>query len=262
MATADATKVKGGSFGLSYPMLDRSNYTSWSLKMRVVMQAQGVWVAVEHIDPKAAVEDKLDKIALAMIYQGIPEDMLLSIAEKKTAMAAWDAIKTLYQGAEQVKKARVQTLKTEFEALNMKESDKLDDFYMKLNGLVTNIRALGEEVKESHVVKKLLRAVPARYLQITSTIEQFGNLDTMSVEKGNDNKLMLTEEEWRRRENSKGKLLLTREEWLQRSNKTGEGQSSGVRVRDKSRVRCVNCSAYGHFAYECKKPKNRNREQK
>lgn len=113
----------------------------------------------------------------------------------------------------------------------MKESDKLDDFYMKLNGLVTNIRALGEEVKESHVVKKLLRAVPARYLQITSTIEQFGNLETMYVDNAvgslkayverikekcemNDSKLMLTEEEWRKRETSEGKLLQTREEWL------------------------------------------------
>lgn len=31
-------------------------------------------------------------------------------------------------------------------------------------------------------------------------------------------------------------------------------------MRDKSRVRCFNYSAYGHFAFECKKPR-RNREQ-
>lgn len=46
------------------------------------------------------------------------------------------------QGAESVKKARVQTLKSEFESLNMKEGDQLDDFCLKMNGLVTNIRAL------------------------------------------------------------------------------------------------------------------------
>ncbi|XP_074351808.1 uncharacterized protein LOC141690955 [Apium graveolens] len=278
MSNVDVNKLKGGSFGLSYPMLDRTNYTSWSLKMKVVMQAQGVWGTVEPIDPKVAVEDKIDKIALAMIYQGIPEDVLLSIAEKKTAKAAWDAIKTLRQGADQVKAARIQTLKTEFEALSMKESDQLEDFYMKLNGHVTNIRALGEEVKESYVVKKLLRAMPTKFLQITSTMEQFGNLDIMSVEdavgalkayderiKGknevSEGKLLLTEEEWRKRENNEGKLLLTREEWLKRSNRTGESQTPSIKSRDKSRVRCFNCSGYGHFAFECKKPK-RNREQK
>lgn len=48
--------------------------------------------------------------------------------------------------------------------------------------MVTNIRALGETIDESYVVKKLLRAVPTKFLQIASTIEQFGNLESMSVE--------------------------------------------------------------------------------
>lgn len=153
-------KVKGGSVGLTYPMLAKTNYTSWALKMRVFMQAQGVWLAVEPCDPKATVEEKTDKVALAMIYQGIPEEMLLSIADKKTAKEAWEALKTMCLGAERVKKARVQTLKGEFESLSMQDSEQLEDFSMKLNGLVTNIRALGEEIQESYVVKKLLRAVP------------------------------------------------------------------------------------------------------
>lgn len=71
------------------------------------MQAQGVWSAVEYTDPKATVEDKIVKVALSMIYQGIPEEMLLSIAEKKTSKEACDAIKKLYQGAGRVKKARI-----------------------------------------------------------------------------------------------------------------------------------------------------------
>lgn len=131
-------------------------------------------------------------------------------------------------GAHRVKKARVQTLKAEFESLNMKESDKLDEFYMKLKGIVTNIRALGEEVKESYIVKKLLRAVPPRFLQKTSTIEQFRDVKTMSIEeaigslKAHEERmkstseqaggqLLLTEEEWQKCEAGVGKLLLTRE---------------------------------------------------
>lgn len=151
----DANKLKGGSVGLSYPTLTRENYTAWSMKMRVFMQAHSVWEAVEPTDPKTAVDGKTDKVALALIYQGIPEDVLLSIADKKTAKEAWEAIKTMSQGADRVKKARIQTLKAEFEVMSMKDTDQLDDFYMKLNGLVSNIHALGEEVKESYVVKKI-----------------------------------------------------------------------------------------------------------
>lgn len=53
---------------------------------------------------------------------------------------------------------------------------------MKLNGLVTNIRALEEKIEETYVVKKMLRDVPTKFLKIASTTEQFGNLETMSIE--------------------------------------------------------------------------------
>lgn len=78
-----------------------------------------------------------------MVYQGIPEDVLLSVVDKKTAKETWES---------------------EFEALNMKDIDRLDDFCMKLNGIISNIRILGEEMGVSCVVKRLLRAVPDRSL--------------------------------------------------------------------------------------------------
>lgn len=67
-------------------------------------------------------------------------------------------------GADRVKKMRVQTFKATFENLNMKEIELIDDFCMKLNGLVTNIRTLGEIVEEAYVVKKLLRVMPPKFL--------------------------------------------------------------------------------------------------
>lgn len=70
----------------------------------------------------------------------------------------------LCQGADKVKKAKIQTLRTEFEALTMRDDEMTDDFHMKMNGIVTNIRALGEEMSEAYTVKKLLRVVPAKFL--------------------------------------------------------------------------------------------------
>ena len=160
--TMETSKSKESSFGLSYPMLTKTNYTTWALKMKVFMQAHGVWEAIEPKDTKAVIDDKIDKRALAVIYQGIPEDLLLALAEKKTSKEAWTAVKTMCLGADKVKKARALTLKGEFEALSMKETEQLDEFYMKLNGLVTNIRALGEKMEEAYVVKKLLRSVPLK----------------------------------------------------------------------------------------------------
>lgn len=266
-------KVNDGGVGLSYPMLARSNYTAWAIKMKVFMQAHAVWEAIDPKDPKAKVEERTYKIALAAIYQGIPKDMLLSIAEKTTTKDVWEAIKIMCLGADRVKKAKVQTLKSDFESLKMKDSENLDEFCMKLNNLVANIRALGEVIEESYVVKKLLRAVPAKFLQIASTIEQFGDLESMSVEeavwslkaheerlKGQTEpvggQLLLTEEEWLK-EREEGQLLFTREEWLRRSNTRNRNNSGDNRAkdgprfgRDRSKERCFNCFGYGHYAAE------------
>ena len=121
------------------------------------------------------------KWALYIIYQGITQDLLLSIIDKKTSKEVWEAIKTVHL-EDKVKKVKAQTLKAEFESLTMKEMEQLDDFCMKLTGLITNIRSLGVKIEEAYVVKKLLRVVPNKVLQIVSAIEQFGNMNKMYVE--------------------------------------------------------------------------------
>lgn len=108
----DTEKNKEGTVGLNYPMLTRGNYTVWALKMKVYMQAHGIWEAVTPKDTKVAIKEEKDKMALAAIYQGLPEDVLLSVAEKNTAKETWEAVNVLCQGAERVKKARIQTLQS------------------------------------------------------------------------------------------------------------------------------------------------------
>lgn len=97
-------------------------------------------------------------------------------------------------------------------------------------------------------MKRLLRAMPSKYLQIVSTIEQFWDFEKMTFEEavgslrahderirgqndGGGGQLMLTEEEWSRRENTGGKLLLTAEEWMSKTNKNGGEGSRTQRNR-------------------------------
>lgn len=55
-------------------------------------------------------------------------------------------------------------------------------FFMILNTILTGIWYLCEKNKEVVVVKKFLQAVPLRFLQIVTFIEQFGYLKTMTME--------------------------------------------------------------------------------
>ena len=82
----------------------------------------------------------------------------------------------MHMGVKRVKEAKIQTLLYEFEGSLMRDADAVDDFAARLTMIVNKICALGDKVEEAYVVKKLLRAVPSKFLQIASTIEQFNNL--------------------------------------------------------------------------------------
>lgn len=51
--------AKEGSVSLQYPLLTSSNYVAWSMKMRVYMEAQGVWDVVEAV--AGEVDNRHDK---------------------------------------------------------------------------------------------------------------------------------------------------------------------------------------------------------
>nr|GEW19566.1 zinc finger, CCHC-type [Tanacetum cinerariifolium] len=85
-------------------------------------------------------------------------------------------------GEERVQQARSQTLKSDFEMLHMKEDETIDTFTTKLTTLVNKATSLGPTVKDEELVRKLLNTVPDRYLQIVAPIEQYSDLDEMTLE--------------------------------------------------------------------------------
>ncbi|GJY70130.1 zinc finger, CCHC-type containing protein [Tanacetum coccineum] len=112
MVTSSSSSVndekiqKAGSFTIQYLMLTKTNYSVWSLKMQVNLQAQGVWDATQQAD---------------------------------------------------VEGAKVQTLRSYFEVIRIKNDESMDDFAMRLNTIVTSICSLGDSIEEITVVKKFLR---------------------------------------------------------------------------------------------------------
>lgn len=93
-------KETGGT--VQYPMLTRMNYEQWSLPMRVNVQAQGLWHAVEPEDG-VVIEYREDQLALSAIIRAVPSEMLGSLAYKRTARSTWEAMKTVRVGVQRVR---------------------------------------------------------------------------------------------------------------------------------------------------------------
>jgi hypothetical protein len=59
-------------------------------------------------------------------------------------------------GVDQVKDVNAHKLLHEFENIIFKDGETIDDFGMRINNLVANLKSLGETMEETRVVKKFL----------------------------------------------------------------------------------------------------------
>lgn len=107
-------------------------------------------------------DDEKNDMAIALIFQSIPEALILQVGELDTAKKVWDAIKARHLGADRVREARLQTLKAEFDRLKMKETESIDDFVGKLSEISSKSAALGENLDEPKLVKKFLSSLPRK----------------------------------------------------------------------------------------------------
>ena len=87
-----------------------------------------------------------------MIYSAVPEDVLAQLDNKATTKETWESLRTKNVGVERVKKAKIQTLKHEFEMLMMWEEVSVADFVAKLTKLVSYMQILGEKIAEGIIV--------------------------------------------------------------------------------------------------------------
>ncbi|XP_021993942.1 uncharacterized protein LOC110890607 [Helianthus annuus] len=215
------------------PMLTSTNYTIWSMRMEVILGIHGVW---EVIDPGLD-NAKKNNIVKGLIFQSIPEDLILQIGKLKTGKEMWEAIKTRNLGAERVKEARLQTLTVEFDSLKMEDTGTIDDYAAKLSGIASKSATLGDVISEHKLVKKFLTSLPRRFVHIVASLEHILDLKTVGCE---DVVGRLKAYEERIKEENKvnetqGKLLYSRAEFSNRNYDSNRGRGCGVNSRGRGR---------------------------
>jgi hypothetical protein len=164
----------------------------------------------------------------------------------------------------------------------MGDNVSMDTFASRVVTPVNRIRTLGENLTETSVVRRFLRAAPPRYLQIVTAIEQCVDLATLSIDDlvgrykahgermwyslgdgRNDELVMLTKAQWialsmekqggsTSSSKKKGKQRSARKNFADSDDDSDDEAAPPPRRKfDIRKVRCYNCDLFGHFKTDC-----------
>ena len=209
------------------------NYCHWAMRMEVHLDAQGLWEAIT----RTKMNSQKDRLALSAMLAVILESSGVQLDIKKFTKVNWEIIRSFHVGIDRLTQSRAQGLRREFENLSMKKTDKVSDFTDKFSRIVFELRQLDERLDDKDAVNKLLRSMPPRYDLLTISLEQFGDLDSMSLVEAigslKVHEMRLSERDLREEEQA----LLSRSMSKFKKLKQDDGQTARGRGRSRGRGR-------------------------
>ncbi|KAK2378279.1 hypothetical protein QL285_078848 [Trifolium repens] len=275
-----------GNLNTKLPVLNGKNWNRWMIQMRVLFGAQDVLELVtDGYVPVAAdateeqkeaqrKERKRDQKALFFIHQCVDENVFEKIADSETAKAAWDTLVRCYGGDASVKKVKLQSLRKQYENLNMKNNEKVSEYISRMIVITNEMKACGETLSEQVIIEKVLRSLTPQFDYIVVAIEHSKDLETMRIEELQSSleahELRLTERTSEReveqalkasfvkKQNRRGDRFQKMETSTSDEKKYQRGKE---KYDQKKNVQCYCCKNFGHYANDCLLNKERESEE-
>jgi hypothetical protein len=84
-------------------------------------------------------------------------------------------------GGNQIKEDMVNKLHHDFEELQFKVGECVEDFSLRISVLANQLRAFDDKISDKEVIKKILNSVPEQLEQVAISIEMLLDLNSMSI---------------------------------------------------------------------------------
>ena len=220
----------------NYPVLTKTNYNDWALVMKIKLEAKCLWGAIE---PSGVIERHVDRMALDAICSAVPSEMISTLAVKESAKEAWESIRVMRVGDDRIRKTSAQRLRHQYEELALRDGEGVEDFALRLTGIVNQLSTLADPEDPKKVFKKYLRIARVRYKQLIISMETLVDISTLSIEEVTGRLLASEDNPEPTTNQAGGKLYLTEEQWVERykqkeaaTGRTNHGSGSPGKCRD------------------------------
>lgn len=274
------------------------HYDHWSMLMENFLRSKEYFDLVEMgieipegiltaAQQKKVDDQKLKDLKVKnYLFQAIDRSILETILEKDTSHQIWESMKKKYQGSKKVKRAQLQAIRRDFETLQMKNGESVNEYIGKAMSMANNMRIHDHKIKDNEVVEKILRSMTPKFDYVVCSIEESNDIENMSIDELQSS--LLVHEQKLNRGGSQEQALKASTLTESSSSRGGRGRGRGRRGRgrggrgnqdggrfgnrddskssyvskkdddrqgkeqfDKSHIECYRCGNYGHYKNEC-----------
>ncbi|XP_037448584.1 uncharacterized protein LOC119318135 [Triticum dicoccoides] len=184
--------MRGESAAVGAPRFDGKDFERWQARMKVRLRLFHplVWSIVEtgfscvdEANPTALELRNIHYNAQAMnaIYCALSDDQLYRIWQYESANEVWDALQVMHEDTPIVHELKVKQLREKMRLFAWRKHESPHDMFGRLQTLVTKMKSLGcEEVTDSYVVRKMLRAMTPRSSIFVTIIREGPNFEELT----------------------------------------------------------------------------------
>lgn len=247
------------------------HWDHWSEVMENFFREKGLWSMIENGYEDSSITTVLteeqrrqldnartnDHKVKHYLYQAIDRTTFEQILDRKNSKVIWDSMKMKFGGNARVKKSLLQKLRREFEVLEMKESESIDEYFARVMSISNQMRSNGEVMSDTKVVEKILKTLTERFMYVVVSIEESKDVETISIDELQST-LAVHEQKFKKVEKGEEHVLKVThgEDTGARGRRPawrGRGRGRGRSTFDKRNVECYKCHRLGHFQNECPK---------
>ncbi|GJU92507.1 ribonuclease H-like domain-containing protein [Tanacetum coccineum] len=258
------------------PILKLGEYEMWVIRIKQYFQVQdyALWEVIENGNswvsvPQTAQENgtsvtkmsvpvtaeektnkKNDVKARSLLLMALPNEHQLTFSQYTDAKTMFAAIKTRFGGNEATKKTQKTLLKQQYENFSASSTESLDSIFNRLQKIVSRLAILGVVIAQEDLNSKFLSSLPPEWNTHVVVWMNKAEIETMSIDDLYNFKI------------------------VKQSVKKSVGASSGAQnlafmtalilfaKYEGKEVECFNCHKMGHFAKECRAPRNKEGQLK
>ncbi|XP_073263258.1 uncharacterized protein [Populus alba] len=184
----------------SIPCFD-GHFDHWSMLMENFLRSKEFWTLLKHVIQSQ-------------------RTILETILEKNTSKQIWDSMKRKYEGNARVKCSILQTLRKEFETLEMKTGENITEYFTKVMTVASKMRIYREQMRDVTIVEKILRSLTDRFKYIVYSIKESKDIDVLSIDELQSS-LIVHEQKFQKHNMEEHALKVTSED---RFNGKGQGR--------------------------------------